>query len=454
MKRIYLTLVVVAAAWTQGVQAQNAPTPMSLQQCIEYAKVNNPNLKNAEAGIQAAKARVGETVATGLPQIAANADLGSNFIIPTSFLPAGFFPTAPPGQDFVGVKFGTQYVGRATIDVNQMIFNGSYFVGLRASRTYTELSRKDLISSQTDVVTAIKKAYYGVLVSAERLALVEKNVQRLDSLLNQTKVMYNNGFAEKIDVSRIAVQYNNIVTAKKTSTIGLEIGMNILKFQMGLPMTENITLSDNLESIQLQVLNDDFKKDFTYSNRIEYSKLEINHALTELDIKNTNAQYLPNLNLYGSYGASYGTNTFDNFIAFGSQWRDLGVIGIRANIPIFDGLRKSNQVQQKRIALQQIENTKVLVKNQIDMEQEQATLTFANNLETLKTQRANMELAQEVYNVSVIKYQQGVGSNIEVINADASYKEAQTNYYASLYDALIASVDLEKSYGKILASAN
>ncbi len=454
MKRIYLALFVIAvASWRQPVNAQNGQaTPMSLQQCIEYAKVNNPNLKNAEAGIKAAKARVGETVATGLPQIAANADLGSNFIIPTSFLPAEILG-GPPGE-FVGVKFGTQYVGRATIDVNQMIFNGSYFVGLKASRTYTELSRKDLVSSQVDVVTAIKKAYYGVLVSAERLALVEKNVQRLDSLLTQTKVMYNNGFAEKIDVSRIQVQYNNIVTAKKTATIGLEVGMNILKFQMGLPMSENITLSDNLESIQLQVLNDDFKKDFTYSNRIEYSKLEINRLLTELDIKNTKVQYLPNLNFYGSYGASFGTSAFDSFIQFGAKWRDLGVVGIRANVPIFDGLRKSNQIQQKKIALQQIENTQTLVKNQIDMEQEQAGLTFGNNLETLKSQRSNMDLAQEVYNVAVIKYQQGVGSNIEVINADASYKEAQTNYYAALYDALIASVDLEKSYGKVLASNN
>src|SRR3954464_411533 len=128
MKRIYLILFAVAASWTQRVHAQTAATALSLQQCIEYAKVNNPNLKNAQAGIDAAKARVGETVATGLPQIAANADLGSNFIIPTSFLPAEIL--GGPKGEFVGVKFGTQYVGRATIDVNQMIFNGSYFVGL------------------------------------------------------------------------------------------------------------------------------------------------------------------------------------------------------------------------------------------------------------------------------------------------------------------------------------
>jgi outer membrane protein TolC len=221
---------------------------------------------------------------------------------------------------------------------------------------------------------------------------------------------------------------------------------------MGLPMTEDITLTDNLESIQLHVLNEDFATDFNYNNRIEYSKLEVNHALTELDIKNTKVQYLPNIDLYGTYGASYGTSAFESFIAFGSKWRDMGVIGLRANLPIFDGLRKSNQIQQKKIQLQQIENSKVVLKNQIDMEQVQATKTFNNNLETLKSQKVNMDLAQEVYDVAVIKYQHGVGSNIEVINADASYKEAQVNYYAALYDALITSVDLEKSYGKVLSN--
>jgi len=381
--------------------------------------------------------------------------LGNNFIIPSSFLPSSFFPAPPAGSpplpEYVPVKFGTQYVGRASLNVDQMLFNGSYFVGLKASRTYTELSRKEVISSKTDLIVAVKKAYYSVLVSRERLALVEKNYQRLDSLLKQTTAMFNSGFAEKIDVSRIQVQFNNIITAKNTNAIGMEVSMNLLKWQMGLTMDSKIELADNLESIHLQVLDDDFKKNFDYNNRIEYSKLEVNRELVKLDIKNTNAQYLPKLDLYGNYGASYGTASFDSFIAFGSKWRDFGVYGIRANLPIFDGLRKSNQVQQKKIQLQQLDNTKEFTKNQIDLEQQQTTLTFNNNLETLKSQKQNMALAEEVYNVSVIKYQQGVGSNIEVINADASFKEAQVNYYAALYDALITSVDLEKAYGKILS---
>ncbi len=455
----YYKLFFLVGGWLLGpqlnAQSQQAQQVQSftLDQSIEYAIAHNPNLKSANLGIKSAEAKVGETLAIGLPQVTGTADLGSNVIVPTTFLPASFFPAGavPPGTDYVGVKFGKQYVGRASLNVDQMIFNGSYFVGLKASRTYTELSRKDVISSKTDLVAAIKKAYYSVLVNRERLSLVEKNYQRLDSLLAQTKSMYNNGFAEKIDVSRVMVQYNNIITARNNTATGLEVSTNLLKWQMGLPIDGKIELTDNLESIHLQALDDDFKKNFNYANRIEYSKLEVNHELVKLDIKNTMVQYLPKLDFYGNYGASYGTSIFNNFVAFGSNWKSFGVFGLRANLPIFDGLKKSTQIQQKRIQLQQIENTKEFTKNQIDLEQQQTNLTFSNNLETLKSQKQNMELAEEVYSVSVIKYQQGVGSNIEVINADASYKEAQTNYYAALYDALIASVDLEKAYGKILS---
>jgi outer membrane protein TolC len=223
---------------------------------------------------------------------------------------------------------------------------------------------------------------------------------------------------------------------------------------MGLPVTEKIELTDELETLKFQTLSEDFGKDFQYSNRIEYNLLQVNKTLVELDIKNTKSQYLPNLNLFGSYGASYGTGAFENMIQFGANWRTLGTLGISANVPIFDGLQKSRIIQQKKTRLNQIENSLELVKNQIDLQQEQASKTFQSYVNTLRTQRENMKLSEEVYNVTVIKYQQGVGSNLEVVNADADYKEAQTNYYSALYDALIASVELEKAYGKLLPTGN
>lgn len=458
MKNPYKILIPMLVLWVlfsfTSYAQQTESRTFTLQEAIDFALENNINLKNSKESLVGAEARVKEIVGMGMPQLNASGTIIDNYIIPTSFIPAIIFdPNAKPG-DLVGVKFGTQYVGNAAINLQQMIFNGSYIVGLKASKTYTELSRKDLIKTQTDVVEAIKKAYYAVLVSSERTELVSKNFQRLDSLLKQTRALYENGFAEKIDVNRVQVQYNNIANLRNNAAIGLEVSYNILKFQMGLPISEQISLTDQLETLQFQVLDNDFKKDFQYSNRIEYNLLQVNKSLVELDIKNTKSQYLPSLNLFGSYGASYGTAAFENMIQFGANWRTLGTLGVSASMPIFDGLQKSRIIQQKKTKFNQIENSLVLVKNQIDLQQDQASKTFESYLNTLRAQRENMALSKEVYDVTVIKYEQGVGSNLEVINADADYKEAQTNYYAALYDALIASVELEKAYGKLLTSTN
>lgn len=446
-----IILITLWVALTGELQAQqNVARAFTLQEAIDFAVENNSNLKSAKEKVSSAESRVGEIVGSGLPQISASGNLTDNFIIPTSFIPAIIFnPNAGP-DEYVGVQFGTKYVGNASFNLDQMIFNGSYFVGLKASKTYTELARKDMVKTQTDVVEAVKKAYYSVLVNKERLDLVEKNYQRLDSLLKQTKALYENGFAEKIDLNRVQVQFNNINNTRSNASIGVEVSLNLLKFQMGLPISESISLTDKLESLKFQVMEEDFKKDFQYSNRIEYNILQVNHSLTELDIKNTRAQYLPKIDLSASYGASYGTSAFDSFIQFGPNWRSLGSIGLRAYMPIFDGLQKNKQIQQKKSQLYQIENSLELVKNQIDLEQDRAAKTFQSQVATLRTQKENMNLSKEVYDVSVIKYQQGVGSNLEVIDADAAYKEAQTNYYAALYDVLIASVELEKAYGKLL----
>ncbi|NJN41124.1 MAG: TolC family protein [Flammeovirgaceae bacterium] len=436
---------------------------MSLQECIDYTLANNLQVKNKELEYHSSKAKVGEFLSLGYPQISGNVDFAYNYIIPTTFIqdfvsPAVYgvlftenvIPSKPlPPAEFFPVQFGTKYTGRMTLDFTQMVFDGSFFVGLKASQTYTELSRKDLIKSKTDAVTAIKKAYYSVMVNKERLALVEKNLGRLDSLLRDTKSMYENGFVEKIDVNRIQVQFNNIKVALQNAAFGLKVSMDLLKFQMGMSIEEKLDVSDDLNTLKFQVLADDFKEGFEYEDRIEYSVLMTNHDLVGIDIKNTKVQYMPKIDLYGNYGGSYGTSGFNNLFAFGENWFELGTLGVRMSIPIFDGMQKSYMIKQKKFKLEQVENSMELLKNQIDMEKEQASSTFNTSLENLRAQQENMALAEEVYRVTKIKYEQGVGANIEVIDADASYKEAQTNYYSALYDALIATVDMEKAYGKL-----
>jgi outer membrane protein TolC len=418
---------------------------MSLQESLEYALIHNQNILNAQLDVESAEGFVKENIATGFPQINANIDVADNFELPTSFLPSEFFPGAPPGEQ-VPIQFGTKYSGNATIGANQMVFDGVFFVGLEAAKTYKELSTKTHIKTKIDVVEAVTKAYYNVLVNKLTLELIEKNYGRLDTLLRDTKAMYAGGFAERIDVSRVQVQFNNIKVTKNNSRKLLSIAESLLKFQMGMPITDDLMLTDALSLDMFDVVEEG---DFSYENRVEYSILQTQERLALLDIKRTKVEYLPKLDLYATIGGVAGTGQVSNLFNIGNDWYSFGLVGLRMSIPIFDGLRKHMSIQQKKVKLSKVYNSYNLLKNSIDLELLQTKTIYNNSVEYMNVQLENMKISEDVYNVTKTKYQQGVGSNIEVINADADYKEAQTNFFTALYQALLAKVDYDKALGKL-----
>ncbi|MGB5928933.1 MAG: TolC family protein, partial [Cyclobacteriaceae bacterium] len=351
-----------------------------------------------------------------------------------------------PGEDLI-LAFGTKYDGTAAINVSQLIFDGSYFVGLRAARTYRELSAKESIRTRIETTEMVTKAYYGVLVSQERIKLVDENYERLDTLLRETSALYENGFAEKIDVDRIRVQYNNIRTERTRAARLHELNKDLLKFQMGYPVSQPIALKDSLsrETFAEGVDNID---DFNYNDRIEYSQLQTNLDLAELDLKNNKVQYLPNLSAIFNYGYNTGSGSFDQMFTW-NRWLNYGVLGLRLNVPVFDGLRKSYRIQKNRIQQEQVQNRMVLLENSIDLEMNRSATELQNALDVLDNQTENLELAREVYRVSKIKYEEGIGSNLEVVEAETDLRTAEVNYYTAMYDALIAKVDRQVAQGTL-----
>ena len=446
MKLVHLFILLLLLGF--NASGQNETLRMSLQECIDFALVNNQNIKNAQLALDISGYKVGEILADGLPQINASADLGYNYKVPTSFIPAEFFGGEP--GTFAPVQFSPAYLGSATISLNQMIFDGSYFVGLKASRTYTDLARKDKIKSEIDVIEAVSKAYYLAMVNLEGIDLINKTFGRLDSLLRDTQAQYDAGFVERIDVDRIKVQFNNAKVTHDNAEKRLQLSYALLKFQMGMEVDRPFELTERISDVSREVLQEGFGDDFQYKDRIEFSQLDTNLDLVNLDIKNTQVRYLPTIDLYGTYGASTGAGNFGDLTSFGTNWFGLGIVGMRFNVPIFDGLRKSRQIQQKRLQVEQIENTKDLFQKSIDVEIQNAQTVLRQSVDNILAQEENMQLAENVFKVARIKYSEGVGSNIEVITADASFTEAQTNYYNALYTALVAKVDLEKAYGKLL----
>lgn len=434
-----------------------------LERCLDYGYEHNVQILNAELEEEISKTTVGETRAEGLPQLNGSLNYTNNpavqqQVIPNFLAPAVYqvleaeeLATTPNGGDFgeIPVGFGTTHTGRADLVLSQLIFKGSYFVGLQAARTYKELASKEHIKTKIDLTESITKAYYTALINQERIDLLEKNYDRLDTLLYETQMMYENGFAEKIDVDRIKINFNNVKTELSSTRRLIDISYLLLKFQMGMPIDQEIILSGDISEIEFEPKIEEVIN-FDYNQRIDFSQLQTNKALTQLDMKNNKVQYLPELSAMANYGYNMGTNDAGEILNFDNSWFNYASIGLTMNIPIFDGLRKSYRIQKNKIQYQQLVNQESQLKNSIDLEIEQKQQNLITSTEKLEAQQENMELAENIYNVTKIKFQEGVGSNLEVVEAETNYKEAETNYYNALFDALIAKVELEKALGILL----
>jgi outer membrane protein len=424
----------------------------TLAQCIEYAVAHSVAVKNAQVDLANAKAQVGLVRADGLPQVNGSYSQSGNVKPQVFFLPASFTgnPDAP-ADEFVAIPAQAAHTANAGVSASQMLFDGVFFLGLRAARVYTELAEKGISRSKIDVATAVSKAYYGLAVGQERIALLDNNVQRIETLLRETKAMQAQGFIEKIDVDRIEVNLNNLKTERQKNTRLIDLSLALLKFQMGLRQTDELAIGQSIKDLKLDEALLMAKENFEPSARIEYSLLETQRELDLMNIRRNKLEYLPKLSLIGNYAGTTAQPTLARLYQFSQRWVTFASIGLNLQVPIFDGLRKKYIGEQRRLALVKTENQMQELRRSFDLETSQSAINLQNALDNLKIQQRNLDLAAEVARVTKVKYKEGVGSNIEVVNAENEYKTAETNYYNALYEALISKVDLDKAQGKILA---
>lgn len=451
MRKCLFTTLVFLLTFA-GMQAQEV-AQLTLNESILYAIENNVTTKNARLETLISKATVKEKTALGLPQINGSFNLDYNPQIPVVFLPNQppfGDPTNP--SDVIPARFGVSYSSGLGVNMTQMIFDGSFFIGLRAAKTLTQLTDFDLVKAENDVIENVKKAYFGVLVNQERIRLAAANLARIDSLLKETKALNEAGFAEKIEVSRVQVQRNNTFSQMERSRTAWEISKEILKIQMGMPLTVDILIAETLQDLnpeeelhQLLALDGD--------GRVELDQLKTQIELVQLDLKFNTSQYMPTIDFVGNarrVGAGNQVNTvFDRNNWFGSS-----LLGVSMSIPIFDGLSKSARIQKNKYTINQLENQRFFLNDNFKNEIFTAKSNLRNDLNLLNIQLENLSLAQEVFEIARIKYQEGVGSNLEVVNADGALIEAEINYLAALYDELISKVNLEKALGLLKTNLN
>lgn len=437
----------------------------NLNDCINYAYEHQANILNADLDRKIADAKVKETIGIGLPQVSASADFQDYLKRPTVLFPDFVGPAIyniikdedirdASGNTIVKpnnvgglqpVNFQQKYNSNVGLSVSQLIFDGSYIVGLQASKTYKELSQRLYTRSKIETNVAVTKAFYMVLVNNEQVGLLNTNIEQLKKQLDQTKALYDNGFAEKIDADRLTVLYNNLNTEKQNILRSLELGIGLLKFQMGMPVEEQLALNGKISEIKfdkIEILNDTS----AYNNRIEYSLAQTQVKLNTLDLKRYKSQYLPSLAAFGNGSYQFQSNSFGDLY---SKSYPAVLVGLKLNVPIFSGGQKLYKVKQAQYSVQKSTNDLNNAKNSINLDIKNSITNYTNSITSLENQQRNLDLANEILRVSKIKYEQGVGSSIEVTQAQTSLKEAENNYINALYQALTFKVDTEKATGVI-----
>ncbi|MES2328063.1 MAG: TolC family protein [Bacteroidota bacterium] len=436
---VWLALMVGTANAQTGTRHE-----FTIQQAVEYAQKNNVQVKNALLNIQSQKQTNREITAAALPNITGTVGMTKYIDIPTSLIPGEVF--GQPAGTYIPVQFGTKYNSNASIQLQQTLFDGQVFIGLKARTTSIEFQTKNMEVTEEVIKTNIYKIYYQLVVSKTQIDLLDANIARLEKLAHDANELFKNGFAEKLDVDKVSVQLSNLQTEKVKALNSISIGYLGLKTLMGMPAKDTLLLTDKIDEAQIK---EDFTNDtsYQYTDRKEFQQLSLMKKLNEFNIKRYQLSYIPTLSLTGNYSKNAQRNTFDFFGK--GDWFTTSYVGLNLSIPIFDGFARSARIGRARIDLQTTQNQIDNLKLTIDSDVEQSKLNFKSALATMDFQKKNMQLAENVYNQTKKKFEVGTGSNTEISSAQTDLVTAQTNYISALYTAIIAKVDYLKATGKL-----
>lgn len=436
-----IILTLIAFGNKTNAQTKNE---FSITQCVDYANKNNLQVKNALLNIKGQQAINKEITASALPSL--NATFGGvNYLeLPVSLLPGEIF--GGTAGSFIPVRFGTKYNTNASLQLQQILFDGQVFVGLQARKTSIDLQQKAAEVTEEMIKTNIHKIYYQLVVSKTQIGLLDANIERLQKLEHDSKELYKNGFVEKLDLDKIAVQVANLQTEKIKASNAVEMGYIGLKTLIGMPVKDTLVLTDKISEDQI-TSSIASNLDYQYTDRKEFQAISLGKKLNEYNIKRYQLSYLPTIAMSGAYTKNAQRNTFDFFK--GGDWFTTSFIGLNMSAPLFDGFARKARITKAKIDLQQTENQLQNLRLNIDAEVTQAIMNFSTAINTLNNQKRNMQLAESVYAQTKKKYEIGTGSNMEITGAQTDLVTAQTNYIGAMYSAIIARVDYLKATGKL-----
>jgi outer membrane protein len=440
---------------------------MTAAQAVDFALKNVTDIKNLVIDRQIQDAKNKEITGQALPQVSASVSLSHYFSIPVTLLPdfispavydvlidqgvkdGNGVPIVKPTNDaqFFPARFGVPWQATAGITFQQLLFQPDVFVGLQARGAALKYAENNVKVMEDSVKSNVYRAYYSVLIAEKRLGFIKDGVKRLEKLAYDQEQMYKNGFAEKLDIEKTQVSLNNLTTTKTQLENLITLGYASLKFSMGLNQADTLLLKDllSMEDVKKDILQ---ATGFRYEDRNEIKVLNTVKELQRLDLKRNQISYIPTVSAFWNYNRQALRQQFD-FFNFNKEWFASSVMGFNINVPLFSGLQKVHKIRQARLNLEKTSNTIENIQRLIDFQREAALSQFKNALSSLDVQERNLELAERVYNTTKKKFEQGLGSSFEILQAEGSLEDAQANLFQALYDAIVARIGYYRSLGKL-----
>jgi outer membrane protein TolC len=354
------------------------------------------------------------------------------------------------------IPMGYQYNSSLTGEVTQMILDPSFGVAVKGAKENSKLYSQQTQKVSEDKAYNIANAYYQSIVLEKQMKLLKSNLQSTEKTLANTELQFKNGVAKHVDVKRLQVNSSNLKSQIQQAELNLDQALNNLKYQIGLPLTQKIVLSDTALVLDKEGALSLENEQVSFQNRIDFQILQTNLNLLELNKKNNARGYFPTLTAFGNYGYVAQGADFGVYKTSSNGWVDYTTasIGLRLRIPIFDGLQRNARNQQSKLKIRQLEENINLTKEGIDLEVSNASTQYKNTLERIEAEERNVELAKEVYEITQLEFREGVGTSTNVVESETALRQAQNTYITTLLNLYTARLDLEKAKGNLLNYIN
>lgn len=441
---VIATLLLFIGVAPSTVKAQQV---ISLQEAINYSLKNGESVKKARLDIERVNYTIKEVRAGALPQIDATSQLARSLKVQQFILPAEFMGGKP--GEFIAVEAGTAWNAMSQVQLNQQIFNQSVFTGLKASKTSKEYYVLAEKVAEENLIQQVATNYYQVIITREQLKVIDANIDRVSKLEKMVSNQFDVGLAKRIDLDRVKVNKNNLIAQRQQIQYAIVQQKNLLKYYMGMPVSEEIEIPESsiteLENeAKTKILDDRFQVE----QLNPFQVLKKQEELLSFQRKAYKAEYYPSLAL----GANYIYNTQSNkFNLYTSNALNYGMsaITLTLKIPIFDGNARSARVKQATVDILKVQEDLRNSSNALTMAYENAKIQIKNNLNTIESQKANKELAEEVYNSTQNNYHNGLASLTDLLTAEIDLVSAQNSYNEALLNYKVAEIELIKSNGNI-----